>query len=351
LHVSEETLSSRTVARLTLPFPWIPERAAPLAEIVLERRPEATLTYLEDGITLRVDLLDPLEPPETLVQRARDPQPGTVALVAGDVPLEIRGELRRNQVSFLDVDGAAEFFWPRLRSSHSRFTDAHIERRTPAVTLRGAHARIVQTLLATWVDGERFGSATELADRAQASEATTSRALHKLASHGLIELISDGRSHSPRIVDAPALAGTLLREAGWPAKELYHGYRYGRDATERAGALSDSADEHGVVLAVTGITAARALGVLTTAPPPRLKVWLDLPPSEIALAMRRLEVDPVEPDESNCVFAVDRYRFGTLGRRRGSAAGWMAHPVRVWCDVHDEPRGPDIAAQMWNAFT
>lgn len=347
-------MSDRKIAKLRLPFPWVPENPVEIDTLILERGREPTLTYVEDQLSLRVEVLDPHRSAHELVATAKSPPPGNVVLVAGDVPLDLRPTLRQESVSFLDIDGTAELFWPRLRVSASRLTDDEIQRHTPALTLRGAHSRIVQTLLASWIDRDPIQSGTDLAERAETSEASTSRALRKFAEHGLVQLVPEGRAHRPEVVDPVALAETLRDERGWPQRNLYFGYRYGRDAQSRATELARASDDARIELATTGITAAVAFGVLTTALPPVLKIWIRAEPSEVPRVLQRLEIEPVDREEANCAIALDKYRLGTLGAQViESKTGyvWISHPIRVWCDLKFEPRGADVAAQLWQAIT
>jgi hypothetical protein len=347
-------------ARLRLPLPWVPEEPAHVGGLVLQRGADATLTYLDDGITLGVEILDPAAGYSDLVFRAQSLPAGSVALVAGDIPVGLRPRLRKDEISFLDVDGTVELFWPRLRLSASRATDPNVQRRTPPVTLRGAHARIVQALLISWSDGEDLSSANELAEMADASKAATSRALRKLAERGLVDLIPAGRAHQPRVVDPVELAESLRKERGWPRREVHYGYRYGRDPMRRAADLHEasktatSADDRRWELAVTGIVGAAAHGVLTTAPPRLLKIWVRAEGEALSTVFGDLEIEPALPEEANCAVALDRYGVGLLGARPVETSigyVWTAHPIRLWCDLHREPRGEEVAAQVWHLLS
>lgn len=341
-------------ARLTVPLPWLHERPQQIEHLQVARGSQATLSYLDDGITLAVDVVNPADDVAGLLDRPRPPAPGRVTLIAGDIPLPLRAELRRAQVSFIDVDGTAELFWPRLRISASRVTDEDLQRQTPPVTLRGAHARIVQALLGAWLDGHTITSGSELAARAQASEAAVSRTLRKLAEHGLVDLTLVGRAQRPEVVDPLALADILKSERGWPRTGTYHGYVYGRDAGGRLDEIMERERDHpwGGDIAVTGIVAAAQLGVLTTAAPPMLRLWLKCRPEGVPQALRHLGIEPVTVDEANVMVALDRNQVGTLERQPiGTPPIWTSHPIRVWCDLHSEPRGEDVAAQLWHAIT
>lgn len=344
-------------------MPWIPRDGVTVQGLTLRQGPNPVLRYLdvpEDQITLRVNLLDPHQAPQELAMATRSVGPGAVTLVAGHVPLEHRWELRQRMVSFLDVDGTAEIFWPRLRISASRLTDATVERNTPAVTLRGSRARITQTLLSAHLSGKPgFKSATALALGAASNPSTVSRLLADLQSHGLIRLHRDGTAHSPEVTDQLALATLLRDERGWPSGAVAHGYVFGRDGRDRGARITATAADSRLGptqtgpmdVAITGRIAAESLGILATGPSV-LRVWVKDPGvRSLSVLLQSIGVEPAPSEEANCVVAVDRDGIGThQASKRQTADGQpirIAHPVRVWCDLATERRGESIAAQLW----
>lgn len=65
-----------------------------------------------------------------------------------------------------------------------------------------------------------------------------------------------------------------------------------------------------------------------------------------------LGLEPATGESANVLLSSDRWRVGV--HRRADAqfddfTASVAHPLRVWCDLHDEQRGSEYAAQMWGA--
>lgn len=60
-----------------------------------------------------------------------------------------------------------------------------------------------------------------------------------------------------------------------------------------------------------------------------------------------------DDEGGNVALVLDRWR---VGRHRSAATKFdeqanISHPLRVWCDLHDEPRGEDFAAQLWGVVS
>lgn len=346
------------IAELTLDVPWIPEDPRTLDGLRLRRGRDAELRYLTadlDGITQRVEVefahrsLDP----DMVAARARAQPAGQLFLIVGPVPLELRAPLRDRMVSFLATDGTAEIFWPRLRVSASRFTDEVVERRTSAVTLRGSHARVVQALLAADMEGDVFETSKALGLRAGVGPSVVSRLLQKLARQGLVVLEREAGQAQPRVADRVALATLLRDERGWASARAVYGYVYGRDVIDRAARITNSAssDPDADDVAISGAVGAMAYDAVAVGVT-ELRVWLsglaESPPEPRLLAAG---IEPAARHEANCQVAFDRDGIGLLGARDvslGHSDIRVAHPLRVWCDVHDELRGDDIAAELWS---
>ncbi|MGH8575084.1 MAG: hypothetical protein ACREX8_21320, partial [Gammaproteobacteria bacterium] len=67
-----------------------------------------------------------------------------------------------------------------------------------------------------------------------------------------------------------------------------------------------------------------------------------------------LGLEPAPEGAANVMLSADPWRVGV--HRRGDVIfdEWtasIAHPVRVWCDLHSEQRGTEFAAQLWGAVT
>jgi len=256
-------------------------------------------------------------------------------------------------VSFLAADGTAEIFWPRLRVSASRFLEPAIQRRTPAVTLRGSHARIVQALLIAEMDERSFETSKELAVAAGTGPSIVSRLLNKLARQGLVAIEREAGTARPHVADRVALANLLRGQRGWAQSRVVYGYVYGRDAIDRAARLADrtAAEPRGPSIAVTGALGAMAYEAFAVGIT-QLRVWLhakqDSPSEPTMLAAG---IEPAAAEEANCQVAFDRDGVGLLGARPvglGHSEIPVAHPLRVWCDLENEPRGESIAAELWS---
>lgn len=94
-------------------------------------------------------------------------------------------------------------------------------------------------------------------------------------------------------------------------------------------------------------------GVLGTASPPAVRCWVEGGDSLASIAVE-LGLEEADRESANVALVMDRWG---VGRHRGSVAKFdqweanVAHPLRVWCDLHDEPRGGDFAAQLWRVVS
>jgi hypothetical protein len=77
----------------------------------------------------------------------------------------------------------------------------------------------------------------------------------------------------------------------------------------------------------------------------------DLPLTEVA---ERLGLEPAPPESANVRLSADPWRIGTHRRAVQDFDGMtatVAHPLRVWCDLHAEERGSEFAAQLWGTIS
>jgi predicted transcriptional regulator len=339
---------------LSLDLPWIPLEPEPVGELVIRRGRNDVLAY-DDGITLQVRLLDPaaFRSADVLLADAQaEAGPGRVVLVAGAVPVEWRSALREAGLSFIDVSGTAEIAWPRIRVSTRRLTGP-VDRQTTAIPLQKGHALVVQELLVAPADGAP-PTITELAERARVSVSTASRIVAQLAEQGLVERDRNWRHVAVRLSDRAGLAKLLADRSVWPAGQVVSGHAWGRNFWDTAASISRRAADAGIAIAVTGRCGAAFLGVLGTAPPPVVRCWADLGGRSLADAsdQLRLELAPIE--SSNVLISADPWRVGLHHRAAAQFEEWsatVAHPVRVWCDLHGEERGQEFAAQLWRAVS
>jgi len=278
--------------------------------------------------------------------------PGRVVLVAGAVPPAWRAALRDAGVSFVDVSGVAAVDWPRIQVDARRFGRS-VRRHRPPLPLQKGHGAVVQELLVQAFDGVQ-PSIGELASGAGVSVPTASKAVSQLTDHGLVVKHRVGARLSIEVVDRVTVARRLADGTGWPGAETVAGYAWGRTVFDVAARLSEAADRAGVEVAVTGRVGAAHLGVLGTSSPPEVRAWVRAPGGDLAGAAEDLGLEPVSGEDANVVLSRDRWGVG-VGRRRTLAfdgrPAWVAHPVRLWCDLHAERRGSEYAAQMWSVVS
>jgi DNA-binding MarR family transcriptional regulator len=340
-------------AELRLNLPWVAPTGQRVGDLLIRRGHDDVLSY-DDGITLHVRVLNPgrFASAEELLEAARtEAGPGRVVLVAGAVPVGWRAELRKTEVSYIDVSGVIDLTWPRLRISTRRFGQPVIRQRAP-IALQKGHARVVQELLIATADGSR-PTIGELAESASVDMSTASRAISQLAEHGLVAKQRTDRHVTVNLIDRAEVAERLATETAWPGTELIEGYAWGRNIWDLAQTMSVTADEAGIGLAVTGRTAATFHGVRGTASPSQLHCWVDVSQHPLSTAAELLRLEPAPKDAANVALAADPWRVGLHHRRTASFDGWtaiVANPVRVWCDLRNEPRGREFAAQLWGAF-
>ncbi|MBK7165783.1 MAG: hypothetical protein IPH81_11020 [Candidatus Microthrix sp.] len=159
---------------------------------------------------------------------------------------------------------------------------------------------------------------------------------------------------SVELVDSVALVRRLAEGTGWPGPETLRGYLWGRTVFDVAARLSAAADRSEVELAVTGRVGAAYVGVLGTASPKHLRAWVAVGDRSLVDVAAALGLEPAPDEAANVVLSNDKWRVGVTRRhyeRFDDFNAWAAHPVRIWCDLHDEQRGAEYAAQMWSVVT
>lgn len=336
-------------ATLTLDRRWAPVDGR-LGALAVGRGPSSVLRY-PDGIELEVVVVEPTTQENagrTIETAERLAGPGRVVLVAGEVPLDWRAALRAAGVSFVDVHGAAEIRWPRLSVSTHRFEGVGQRRRTP-VPLQKTRAILAQELLAR---GPALSSSlSDMATATGLSLATVSRAVAQLAGQGLVERRRKGHSVLVSVAAPDALLLRLAERTPFPLDEAITAYRWGRTGGDVAHDLTRSTSAASVSVAVTGRVAAEAYGVRATSSAREVRVWID-PDVELEQVLDALGAEAAPVDEANLLVVPDRRGIG-LHRSSSVDSPWgpvrVAHPVRVWCDLQDEPRGPELADQMWRS--
>lgn len=334
---------------LLLDLPWI-ESVQEIDGVTLQRDPVSLLRF-DDGIELAVEIVDPAdfsEPTDLIDHVDRVRGPGRVVLVAGTVPLSWRSELRRARVSFVDHSGVAEISWPRLKVSSGQFARPR-ERSRASLPMQKSHAVAVQALVVAAMRGERL-SISEIAERASVGLSSASRAISQLEAYGLVEKKRQGRAVLVDVADPVLVAERLAERTAWPQGSTLSGFAWGRNIWGVAASVSERAHDADIPLSVTGRTALAYFGVLGTSSSEQVRCWVGEQESELEVAAERLGLEPAPVEESNVVLAADPWGVGLTGRTERTFEGsraTIAQPVRVWCDLHDEQRGAEFAAQLW----
>jgi DNA-binding transcriptional ArsR family regulator len=343
------------VAELSLDLPWIPDQPECLGELAVRGGRDNVLRY-DDGISLRVRVLDPgaYGSAQALVDAAhRESSPGQVVLAAGAVPVEWRHELRHAELSFIDVSGVADIVWPRLRLSTRQFARP-VKRRRAAIPLQKGHALVAQELLIATADGA-MPTITELAEHCGVSVSTASRAVARLAELGLVEKEQAWRHVAIRLCGRAELARTLSAQTAWPGHEEIAGYTWGRNIWDVATAVSRNAADARIELAVTGRVGAAFHGILGTSSPSAVRCWVHLKEGRtLADVAEQIGLEPVPQESANVQVSADTWRIGVHRRATVRFEDWtatVAHPLRVWCDLHGEERGQEFAAQLWGVLS
>lgn len=337
------------VAVLRLNSSWVPAEPESFADLVVRRGRDNVLEY-DDGISLRVQLIDPAayRDAEALVADARSAagQPGQVALVGGAVPVRWRAALRGAGLSFIDVGGVVEVDWPRLRVSSAQFGREVVRRRRPA-SLQKSHALVAEELLVSALAGQQ-PTVTELARQAEVDKSIASRTVAQLAGLGLVE--RSGYRGTLRVANPVNLAELVAARTAWPGTEVVAGYAWGRTILDTAAAISRNAEAAGIDVAVTGRVGAAFLGVLGTSSPSEVRCWVSVHGRPLEEAAAELGLEPAPTGSANVRVSSDRWRVGIHRRaaaRFDELTAMVAHPLRVWCDLHGEQRGSEFAAQVW----
>lgn len=338
-------------AELTLDLPWVKVPGAQAGGLTVRRGRRPSLAF-DDGIVLDVLIIDPASfgSASEVIDTARSVSgPGRVVLVAGAVPVEWRAELRLAEVSFFDVSGVAEINWPRVQLSARQF-GRPIRRRRSALPLQKSHALVAQEVLIRAGDGDR-PTIGELAEATGVSVPTASRAVSQLAEHGLVAKRKEGTWVSVDVVDRLAIAERLAERSGWPGGELLEAFQWGRTIFDVAARLSAAASKAGVEVAVTGRVGAAYLGVLGTSSPDEVRCWAVTGGASLGELAEAIDLEPAAGGAGNVVLCSDPWRVGVHRRAEvdfDDMQAWVAHPLRVWCDLHDDRRGSEFAAQMWS---
>jgi hypothetical protein len=336
-------------AVLQLNASWVPAEPESFVDLVVRRGRDNVLTY-DDGISLRVQLIDPAayrNASDLVVsaQNAAD-QAGQVALVGGVVPVGWRAALRRAGLSFIDVGGVLEVDWPRLQASSAQFGKEVVRRRQPAPLQKG-HALVAEELLMAALAGQQH-TVTELARQTGVDKSIASRTVAQLAGLGMVE--RSGYQGAVRVAGPADLAELVAARTAWPGTEVVVGYAWGRTIFDTAATVSRNAVAARLDIAVTGRVGAAFLGVLGTSSPSEVRCWVGADGRSLEEVAAELGLEPASAESANVRLSADRWRIGIHRRaiaRFDELTATVAHPLRVWCDLHGEQRGSEFAAQLW----
>jgi DNA-binding transcriptional ArsR family regulator len=337
-------------AVLELDLPWLQGGFADEYDSLRLRQSDRNVLTFDDGLNLQVVLISPgsfREVEGILREEVLARGPGRLTLVAGQIPPGWRATLREAGVSFLDPEGVAEISWPGIRLSEARFGRA-VDRRTTAVPMRKGSARVVQALLVAAMD-RRTPSIGELAVGADVGISTASRAVSQLERHGYVRKRRESTRVDVEVTAMARVAERLASETAWPGGgQVLPCYLWGRSHGDVAQHVSDVARDLDLALAVTGSVAASFLGVIGTSSPRTIRCWVRTD-GHLADAAERLGMEPAPNTAANVELALDARGLGTADTIEAIFEEGMATisaPVRIWCDLHSEPRGEDLAAQF-----
>lgn len=102
-------------------------------------------------------------------------------------------------------------------------------------------------------------------------------------------------------------------------------------------------------MAVTGLVGAAAYGAVRTNIS-RCDLWFRVPDGHEPTAwMMSIGLEPTDEAGAPLRVAIDRTGAGVLDARPrpvGATQLPVAHRVRIWVDVYDAARGPDIAQEL-----
>lgn len=156
------------------------------------------------------------------------------------------------------------------------------------------------------------------------------------------------------LADRVEVAGRLAARSSWPGGPTVSGYLWGRTTWDVAARLSANAAAAGLALAVTGRAGAAFLGTLGTSSPAQVRCRVAADSRPLTDVASMLGLDPAPDEAASDALSPDPWHLG-IHRRSSrsfvSRTATVAHPVRVWCDLHSETRGAEFAAQLWGTIT
>ena len=344
-------------AELVLDQPWLSAEGRDLGNVVIRRGPRNVLAF-PDGIQLAVRAVDPFgsDSAEALIARVREEeQPGSVVLVAGVVPLAWRSSIRGAHISWIDPSGVVELIWPRLRVSGHRASDSTPapRRRREPIPLQKGRGLVVQELCIRTLAEPGPVAIADLASATSVSLSVVSRTVSELAEHGYVHKEREGRRVAVRVEDPGDLAELLAARTAWPKLSTLPCYGFGTTPADVAQRVTRGARERSVDVATTGRVGAQFYGIPGTTNPTNTRFRVGATESDLPQIATRLGLESVAAEDANVVLGADQWG---LGSKRAADVAFdgvvarVAHPLRVWCDLFDEPRGTEFAVQLWGGM-
>lgn len=225
----------------------------------------------------------------------------------------------------------------------------------PDARLRSPHLPVVQELLIAATRGEELTFAELTARGGQRIFA--GEAVEELEARGYVEQRRESARRVLVVVrDAGGLADLLAGLSAWPGTSrqggrrlLAVGYLWGRNSWDIAARLTRNAEAADVPLAVTGRTGAAFYGIAGPSSRIQVRCWAVADRKTATVMAGRLGLEEVPEREANVLVAADPWRLGTGGAgiiRSGKCEASVAHPARVWCDLHGEDGGRELAAGL-----
>lgn len=271
------------------------------------------------------------------VRRLADAEGELAVVVGGRIPAELREQLEREGVGYLDGQGHLHLAWRGgvIHVGDAQATPQHRSTRTPGPS----SVRAIQYLLET--DGE-----FKVADVARAthlSPAQTHAMLTLLEHEGLLR--SEGRGPNRRRIlgDRSELLDWLtLQPAAVRREKALPCAVYARRPEELFRMIGQQLTEAHVAYGITGAAAASILGTGPTSVP-LTAVRID-PEVDLDRAARALGAEPTERGP-NVTLLRDTGQTGSLLTTERDGVR-LAPKVRVYLDLKRDRRGADLAEQF-----
>jgi hypothetical protein len=268
-----------------------------------------------------------------LVRQARPLPERHLLLVAGDTTADAREILERHGVAVIDGLGNAHVELPglllHLEAPRRKRRDG--SRAHPPGRLTGKAGVAAQALL---LQPDRYWQVQGLAEEAHVSIGLAHRVLARLGAEGIVAVEGAGPRRVRRVMDATALLDLWAEENRDRVVHRARAYRLAREPRELVDAVTAGLDAAGIEHAVTGAAAAARFAPLVTALPVA-EIWL----SSVAAIEEVLATTDAEVVETghNLVFAQPNGDEPLAFRRRVGGI-WTVNPMRLFCDLRNDPR-------------